>query len=105
MDNFTLKATESNIKQKSSEECPSNNKVKVSKSNLEISRIASSIENIADTFSAKKRPVTDDKKIVCSEDDTFGKMIVKMLSKILSSEEKYMPQLRMQQDIIQTIFR
>ena len=32
-------------------------------------------------------------------------MVVKMLSKIPSSEEKYMLQLRMQQDIIQTIFR
>ena len=44
-DNFTPKATESNIKRKSAEECPWNNKAKVSKSNLEISGVASSIEN------------------------------------------------------------
>ena len=104
-DNFTPKATESNIKRKSSEECPSNNKAKVSKTNLEISRVASSIENIADAFSAKKCVATNDTKIVRSEDDIFGELIVKMLSKIPSSEEKYMLQLRMQQDIIQTIFR
>ena len=89
-DNFTPKTTESNIKRKSFEECPSNNKAKVSKSNLEISRVASSIENIADAFTAKKRAATYDTKIVRSEDDIFGEMIVKMLSKILSSEEKYM---------------
>ena len=68
-DNFTPKATESNIKRKSSEEYPSNNKAKVSKSNLEISRVVSIIENIADAFSAKKRATTDDKKIVSSEDE------------------------------------
>ena len=95
-DNFTLKATESNVKRKSSEECPSNSKAKVSKSNLEISRVASSIENIAHAFSAKKCAATDDTKIVGSEDDIFGEMIVKMLSKLPSSEEKYMLQLRMQ---------
>ena len=63
-DNFTLKATESNIKRKSSEECSSNNKAKVSKSSLEISRVASSTENIADAFSAKRRAATDGTKIV-----------------------------------------
>ena len=89
-DNFTPKATESNIKRKSSEECPSDNKVKVSKSNLEISWVASSIENTADTFSLKKRVATNDTKVVRSEDDIFGEMIVKKLSKIPSSEEKYM---------------
>ena len=104
-DNFTPKATESNVKRKSSEERPSNSKAKASKSNLEISQVASSIENIADAFSAKKCAATDDTKIVRSEDDIFGEMIAKMLSKIPSSEEKYMLQLRMQQDIIQTIFR
>ena len=89
-DNFTPKATESNIKRKSSEECPSDNKVKVSKSNLEISWVASSIENTTDTFSLKKRVATNDTKVVRSEDDIFGEMIVKKLSKIPSSEEKYM---------------
>ena len=53
----------------------------------------------------KKRAATDDTKIVSSEDDVFGEMIVKMLSKIPSSEEIYALQLRVCQCIIQTIFR
>ena len=104
-DNFTPNATESNIRRESSEECPSNNKAKVSKSNLEIPRVASSIENIVDAFSAKKSAATVDTKLVRSEDDIFGEMIVKMIPKIPSSEEKYMFQLRIQPEIIQTIFR
>ena len=53
----------------------------------------------------KKLAATDDTKIVRSEDDIFGEIIVKMLSKIPSNEQKYMLRLRMQQDIIQTFFR
>ena len=79
--------------------------MEVSKSNSEISRVASSIENIADVFSVKKCAANDDTKMVHTEDDIFCKMIVKMLSKIPNSEEKYMFQLHIQQDIIQTIFR
>lgn len=47
---------------------------------------------------------TDKKLKDKSEDEIFGDMIVKMLSKIHDTEDKYMLKMRIQQDIMRTMF-
>ena len=79
--------------------------MRVSISNLDISRVAMVFTKLQMHSVQRKRVVTDDTKRVCSKDEIFGEIIVKMLSKFPSSEEKCMLQLRMQKDIIQTICR
>ena len=75
------------------------------KKNNAINQVPESIESIADKISIRNEsPLAPETTKSKSEGGIFGEMIVKIISGIPESEEKYLLKLRIQQDIIKTRF-
>ena len=80
-------------------------KISIQEKNNAINRVAESMETIVDKISTRNEsPLPPETTKSKSEDEILGQMIVKMVSGIPECEEKYLLNLRIQQDIINTGF-